>query len=192
MRMQALDYVYGVEILQDTVKLATKDVLAIRVEESIQIGGVRRSVWYLDTGAPHAILFVDDLQSVDVQGLGREVRHHQAFAPLGANADFVTTEGASALSLRTYERGVESETLACGTGAIAAAVAAEYCRKVVPPVTVRVKSGESLSVTFSREGQTVTSISLEGSARILFEGKLIYESIHAHSAVVDLSTASHA
>ena len=190
MRMEALEYVYAAEILQHTVKLSMKDASAIRVEENVWIGGVPRKVWYLDTGAPHAVLFTDALESVDVVGLGKEIRHHQAFAPSGANADFVEIKGASALSLRTYERGVESETMACGTGAIAAAVAAEYCRKVSPPVTVRVKSGETLRVDFIREGPTITSISLEGSAIILFEGKLIYESINARSAIVDVSTAS--
>ncbi len=190
MRMEALEYVYAAEILQDTVKLAMKDVSGIRVEEKIRIGSTVRKVWYLDTGAPHAVVFADGLESVNVEGLGKKIRHHEAFAPGGANADFVEIEGASALSLRTYERGVESETMACGTGAIAAAVVAEYCREVEPPVSVRVKSGETLIVNFSREGSTITSISLEGPASILFKGKLICESTDAHSIIVDLSTDS--
>jgi diaminopimelate epimerase len=188
MRMEALDFVYAAEIFQESVRLAMKDVSGVRSEDNIQLGGAERSVWYVDTGAPHAVLFADQLDSLDVQGLGKELRYHQAFAPAGANADFVKIEGASSLSLRTYERGVESETLACGTGAVAAAVAARYHGEIAPPVNVRVRSGETLCVDFTQQGSRLTLISLQGSARILFEGNLICDSADAHSTIVDLST----
>ena len=102
---------------------------------------------FVNSGVPHAIVFVTDAMVVNVRGLGRELRFHEAFAPAGTNVDFVERLGASSLVMRTYERGVEDESGACGTGAVAAAVAAaaEF-PDMQFPVDIRVSSGDTLTV----------------------------------------------
>ncbi|MFI5363634.1 MAG: diaminopimelate epimerase [Elusimicrobiota bacterium] len=121
---------------------------------------------FIDTGVPHAVVFVPDVETVDVRTLGRALRFHKAFGKAGANADFVSIK-AEVLSLRTYERGVEDETLACGTGVVAAAAAARSLGKAGDRVLVRVRGGETLRVTFS-DGKTW----LEGPGTITFTGEV--------------------
>lgn len=125
---------------------------------------------WLDTGVPHAVIAVKDLPSFPVVELGRAVRRHKAFGAPGANADFVTC-GRKEVGLRTYERGVEDETLACGTGAVAAAVAAFLAGRVKPPVRVRVKSRQILTVRFSSRGGAIEDVWLEGPAQLVFQGE---------------------
>ena len=101
----------------------------------------------VNSGVPHAVAFVPDASAVDVDRLGRELRFHAAFAPAGANVDFVERTGPSSLFLRTYERGVEAESGACGTGAVASAVAfARAFPDAGFPADIRVSSGDILTV----------------------------------------------
>jgi diaminopimelate epimerase len=106
----------------------------------------------------------------DVESIGRAVRYHAAFAPAGTNADFVTVSG-HGLYQRTYERGVEAETLACGTGSVASAIVSALTDGIGSPVEVRVLSGEVLRVYFDRQGESFVNVWLEGSARMLFSGE---------------------
>ena len=121
----------------------------------------------LDTGVPHAVVFVDNAASADVDGLGRTLRRHEAFAPAGTNVDFAEVLGPGSLLLRTYERGVEAESGACGTGALAAAAAHVHEHAgAAYPVAVRVSSGDTLEVGLSPDGR----LTLAGPAREVFEG----------------------
>ncbi|MBR2216888.1 MAG: diaminopimelate epimerase [Alistipes sp.] len=128
--------------------------------------------WFLNTGVPHYVEFVDDLASTDVIGRGRIIRRDTARFPQGTNVNFVQVTGDGTIRVRTYERGVENETLACGTGATAAAIVANFA---LQPRTVRyavsVPGGE-LTVRFSHEPgtQTYTDIRLTGPARRVFGG----------------------
>jgi diaminopimelate epimerase len=124
------------------------------------------TVHFIDTGVPHAVVFVPDAEKVDVKTLGRELRFHKAFGKAGANADFVSARK-GALRLRTYERGVEDETLACGTGVVAAAAVARALGKAGDRVKVRVRGEEDLHVSF-RDGMT----SLEGPGVVTFTGEV--------------------
>lgn len=128
---------------------------------------------FMNTGVPHAVLFSEDLSRVDVERLGRQIRHHKFFAPKGTNANFVQVTGAHELAIRTFERGVEGETLACGTGSVAAAVVAFLAGRIQKPVQVKTKSGEVLSVDFESSGKTIQNVFLEGDAELVFEGKLL-------------------
>ncbi|MDZ7295647.1 MAG: diaminopimelate epimerase [candidate division KSB1 bacterium] len=121
---------------------------------------------FIDTGVPHYVLFAQDVQGLDVVGLGRKYRHHPAFAPRGANVDFVQVLDRNTLRMRTYERGVEDETLACGTGAVAASIVAHLRRGCVSPLAVEVPGGV-LQVSFDRTLQEVT---LTGDVEVVFEG----------------------
>lgn len=122
----------------------------------------------INTGVPHAVVFVEDAESVDVDGLGRALRRHAAFAPAGTNVDFAQVLGSGALRLRTYERGVEAESGACGTGALAAAVAHVAVHAAAYPVSVRVSSGDEIAVGLSSDGR----LTLTGPAREVFEGSI--------------------
>ena len=124
------------------------------------------SVHYIDTGAPHAVIFVADVENVDVKTLGRAFRFHRSFGKAGANVDFVSLRD-GVLQLRTYERGVEDETLACGTGVVAAAAVARALGKAGDRVEVRVRGGDLLHVSFSP-----SETRLEGPGKVIFQGEV--------------------
>ena len=128
--------------------------------------------WFLNTGVPHYVEFVDDLAATDVIGRGRIIRRDTARFPQGTNVNFVQITGDGTIRMRTYERGVENETLACGTGATAAAIVTAFARQ---PHTTDFRitvPGGALAVRFSHEQgtQTYTDIRLTGPARRVFEG----------------------
>jgi diaminopimelate epimerase len=123
------------------------------------------TVYVVDTGVPHAVIFVDRLDAVDVAAEGRFLRFHPRFSPEGANVNFVTVLQGDKLSLRTYERGVEGETLACGTGAAAAAFVAREVRRVPSPICVQTRSSETLRFLFFEE-----EMEMVGSAEEVFRG----------------------
>jgi len=122
-------------------------------------------VHYVDTGVPHAVVFVCDVKQVDAEGVGRALRFHKAFGRAGANVDFVEMRK-NDLVIRTYERGVEAETLACGTGVVAAAFVARVLGFGAAPVRVVVRGGDALSVSFDRGPR------LEGPGAVVFSGEV--------------------
>lgn len=125
----------------------------------------------LDTGVPHAVIFVEDVASIDVRTVGRVLRNHPAFAPAGANIDFVQIRTDGQLAVRTYERGVEDESGACGTGAVASALAAMAVHGLKPPLTLQVSSGDRLIVDAEASGDGWLP-SLTGPAREVYEGSI--------------------
>lgn len=171
---EAFGYLYRAFFTGDGIKVAMKDPQKIRRGISVHVTAGRFLCHAIDTGAPHIVTFVDDLEAVDVTATGRELRAHREFHPEGTNVNFVKIEGKSTIAIRTYERGVEAETLACGTGSIASAVFTVLERGASSPVTVRTRSGEDLRVGFCIEGEQITSVSLEGHARIVFSSKVLY------------------
>ena len=132
----------------------------------------RGEVFFTDTGVPHAVLFVDDLEGTDVRTLGRALRFHEAFGRPGANANFVRVAGPGKIDVRTYERGVEDETLACGTGAAASALVAAWREGWGPPVAVGARSGEVLRVHFRGAGPHFEAAMLEGPVNVVYRGEL--------------------
>ncbi|MFH1036406.1 MAG: diaminopimelate epimerase [Pseudomonadota bacterium] len=125
----------------------------------------------VNTGVPHAVVPVEDLQAAPVKDMGRALRFHRHFAPVGTNVNFICVQDGE-LKVRTYERGVEDETLACGTGAVASALVAGSQGWLKPPVTVRVKSGETLKVHFSAGEDGFREVLLEGAASYVYQGVL--------------------
>jgi diaminopimelate epimerase len=124
----------------------------------------------VDSGVPHVVIPVEDISRVDVRALGSAVRHHPEFAPRGANVNFLEQRGASAIAIRTFERGVEDETLACGTGVVASALLFAATQGAPSPVHVRVKGGDDLQVGFVKEGEHFRNVTLSGPAEFVFEG----------------------
>jgi diaminopimelate epimerase len=144
------------------VKLHMKDIAAITKQAGYT---------FVDSGSPHILIEVDNVDAVDVAKLGREIRYSPAFAKLGVNVNFMQIV-ANGIKLRTYERGVEDETLACGTGSVAAATAllakdSNFC----PPVNIMTRGGR-LKVYAKNAKQGFSDIWLEGPARMVFEGKI--------------------
>ncbi|ROQ92259.1 diaminopimelate epimerase [Desulfosoma caldarium] len=134
----------------------------------------------INTGVPHVVLFADSpktLSQWDVFAVGRSLRYHSLFAPAGTNVNFVAVLGPSQLKIRTYERGVEDETLACGTGSIAAALIAAAQGLVQPPVHVETQSGETLVIHFHQTEEAFDEVFLEGDARVVYEGLLWSETL---------------
>lgn len=140
---------------------------------------------YADTGSPHVVINIEDIQKnpsvpnvffdnileVPVYQIGKEIRYHHDFAPSGTNVNFVKVVNNEIL-IRTYERGVENETLACGTGSVAAAIICSVTDKLNPPITLKTFGGDKLSVNFEVENQRVKNPSLTGPAKIIFEGSV--------------------
>jgi diaminopimelate epimerase len=160
--------------VQSDKAIKVKMVNPVDYREKVEIKLKNRSLngAFINTGVPHVVIFVEGLDKVDelngfpVEALGRGVRYHEHFKPKGTNVNFVQVTGDKQLSIRTYERGVEGETLACGTGSVAAAIIANLQGKVEAPVEVAPKSGEKLKIYFERSGKKVTNVFLEGPAKI--------------------------
>jgi diaminopimelate epimerase len=153
-----------------TVNLTAPRDLRLHQMISLSIGPT--AIHSLDTGVPHAVLFVPDADRAMVQNIGSEIRHHAHFAPRGTNVNFVQLLGGNAIRVRTYERGVEGETLACGTGVTASALVAAELHRLQPPVTVQVLGGKQLEVSFEKDGGQFTNVALSGPADFVFEGTI--------------------
>jgi diaminopimelate epimerase len=177
LRIEALDFVYLAEFTSHGVRLHMKDPVGIVRGIRVTVAGVTYTVHGINTGSPHIVTFVKDLSTPDVEGTGRALREHERFSPEGTNVNFVETMDTSALAMRTYERGVEAETLACGTGSVASAVIAHLEYGLRPPIRVRTHSGESLRVDFTVAGTRITNVTLEGPAVIVFSGKTLYDPV---------------
>lgn len=158
------------EVLDDRVRLRMPDPRNWRMNAALTVGGETLLYHFVDTGVPHAVVPVEDVGTVDVARLGTLIRRHPDFAPAGTNADFVTATGSHALRIRTFERGVEAETLACGTGIVAAAVTMARAGRVQPPVRVTAASGDVLDVDFQLTPQGAAEVSLTGPAVHVFQG----------------------
>lgn len=127
---------------------------------------------YIDSGVPHVVIPVESIAGVNVREIGSAVRHHAEFAPRGANVNFLERRAAGEIAIRTYERGVEDETLACGTGVVASALIFAATEGAESPVGVLVEGGDELQVGFEREGKRFTQVTLTGPAEFVFEGTL--------------------
>lgn len=128
---------------------------------------------FLDTGVPHAVIFAENLAGVEVFELGKAIRNHAHFQPFGTNVNFVKVKNKKEIAVRTYERGVENETLACGTGSTASAVVSALKGYVEPPVKVLTQSGEMLTIDMQRKGDEITKVFLEGKAQFVYKGEYI-------------------
>jgi diaminopimelate epimerase len=154
------------------VRLAMSEPRDLILDRRIQLPAAAVIAHSVDTGVPHAVVFVEDLEHTDVLGLGVALRRHPDFAPRGANANFVHILGPGIAAIRTYERGVEDETLACGTGVVAAALILHEKHGASSPVSVRVRGGDTLLVSFEKEGGLFRNVSLTGPADFVFEGQI--------------------
>ncbi len=160
------------EILGPEVKIVLSEPFDLKLNIPVEINGQPEKLHFINTGVPHAVLIVDDLESVNIKETGSTIRHHDAFLPEGTNANFQKIESPNTLTIRTYERGVEDETLACGTGMVANALIHDQLNNIEPPVFVNVQGGDTLKVSWEKENDTYKNVTLTGPAEIVFEGKI--------------------
>jgi diaminopimelate epimerase len=154
------------------VKVKMTDPKDLKLDLRIDLASGSITVSSVNTGVPHVVVLADDIEKVDVGGMGREIRFHPLFAPAGTNANFICRESAGEIAIRTYERGVEGETLACGTGAVAGALVAAGKLGLTSPVRVRTRSGEQLTVHFANNAGCFRDVYQEGDARLIYTGVL--------------------
>ncbi len=142
-------------------------------------GGSELEVGFINTGVPHAVVFVEsgELQKCPVVELGREIRFHPRFAPAGTNVNFVEVLNSNTIGVRTYERGVEGETLACGTGAVASTVLCVARQIAFPPVEVHTSGGDILKIHLDPGNPMGEEVYLEGAALIVYSGQLTEETV---------------
>jgi diaminopimelate epimerase len=156
----------------ENVRLAMSEPRDLSLDRPVRLPSGDLAVHSVNTGVPHAVVFVEDLEKTDVRGLGACLRYHPDFAPKGTNANFVQIIAPQDIAIRTYERGVEDETLACGTGVVASALILHEKYGAPSPVSVRVRGGDTLTVSFAREGGVYRGVSLTGPADFVFEGQI--------------------
>jgi diaminopimelate epimerase len=146
----------------------------LRLSEKVATQAGVLEVSSINTGVPHAVVFVEDADKAMVQPLGSELRWHEHFKPRGTNVNFAQVQGTNQLRVRTYERGVEGETLACGTGVTASALVASRLHGFTSPIRIQVQSGDELSVSFQSDGQGgFSDVRLGGPASFVFEGQIL-------------------
>jgi len=177
---------FSIETLAGLIRIRQKGkAMSVRLSDPkdyksdmpLAVGDRATTVHFMNTGVPHTIVFVNGLADIDVQTIGRAIRYHEAFAPKGTNVNFVEQVKPGFIAVRTYERGVEGETKACGTGSVASAIIAflksrssdEDVRQVRQDVLT--KSGDVLTVTFDVAGDQVMNVWLTGAVRFIADGK---------------------
>jgi len=172
---------YSGEILENgLIKFNLNDPGALKQNFPCSVSDVNLNTNYIHTGSPHVVYFLDDetvkesisfnsIEDFPVHRIGRAVRNADEFTPGGVNVNFLEIKD-SVVHIRTYERGVENETLACGTGAVGSAIITHLQKKISPPIVLQTKGGDTLVVDFTINGDKITNVSLTGPAAINFTG----------------------
>jgi diaminopimelate epimerase len=174
--------IVSAEVKNDLVKVKITDSKNLEIDFTIELADGPVTANSINTGVPHVVIPVDEIDEVEAVKLGREIRYDKKFAPAGTNVNFYCPVKKDKIMVRTYERGVENETLACGTGAVACALIYAHKTKMKSPISVRTKSGGWLSIYFESKTDTFYNIYLEGDARIIYKGEMWEEAIHYVSA----------
>lgn len=161
------------EMIGEDVRIAMSDPFDLDLNTNCEIESLGAAIHFINTGVPHAVAFVDDLENLDVVKHGATIRYHERFSPKGTNANFAKVLAPDHIAIRTYERGVEDETLACGTGMCAAALIHSLLTDAPSPVKVDVAGGDTLEIGFERTGESsFRNVTLSGPADFVFEGDI--------------------
>ena len=163
-----------VTVDQDLVTVTMPKPFDIQWQQVLKIEDVLYNFHFLNTGVPHVVIFVEDLDANKWMELAPKIRFHPRFAPKGTNVNFAQIQG-DEIRVRTYERGVEQETEACGTGATATALAAGFIYQVPSPIKVIPKSKTSLKIFFNHADKEILNIRMAGPATKIFHGEFILD-----------------
>ncbi len=164
--------IVGAQVMDERAKVKMPDPTNLRLDYAIELANGSLTVSSINTGVPHVVIFQDTIEDTDVFGLGREIRNHRSFAPAGTNVNFICRQEPGKLAIRTYERGVEDETLACGTGSIASALVSAAMLNWKSPLDLQTRSAETLTIHFSESSGKFSDVYLEGDARIIYTAQL--------------------
>jgi diaminopimelate epimerase len=173
-RFETLAGLISAEFEGDQVRINMSAPHSLKLGQNLEVEGSSLTVHSVNTGVPHAVVFTDDLETVPVRAWGAGLRYHAAFAPKGTNANFVKVLAPDSIAIRTYERGVEDETLACGTGMVACALIHHELTSAPSPIAVRVKGGDTLRVGFDElSPHEYSNVTLFGPADFVFQGSVV-------------------
>jgi diaminopimelate epimerase len=172
LRFETIAGVIEGEVMGESVKIKMTPPFDLVPEKTLAVDGQTIAVGSVNTGVPHVVAVVDDVDAVDVVGLGRAIRNHPDYQPAGTNASFVSAYADGRWSIRTYERGVEDETLACGTANVAAAIVLAATRGIPSPITFNTRSGSPLTIHFEMSAGACSAAYLAGDARLIYEGRM--------------------
>lgn len=166
------------EVRENLVKVKLSEPSNILADIEIYIEGETVVGSFVNTGVPHFVVLAENLNDVNVKEVGSKIRFHERFKPSGTNVNFVKKVDNSTIKVRTYERGVEDETLACGTGACASAIVCGYNGEVSSPVKVITTGGEELFIYFVLNGKNVSELYLEGRVKLICEGDVFLKELN--------------
>lgn len=166
------------EVTTAGVKLKMTEPYNLRPQINLSLKDQAIPGGFINTGVPHFVCLVDNLEEYRVVEIGRQIRYHSEFSPAGTNADFVKIINPDRIAIRTYERGVEDETMACGTGAIASALMVSVWNGMGSPAAVETFGGEVLTIFFQRTGEKFSEVYLEGRAKVIYQGYLWEEALN--------------
>jgi diaminopimelate epimerase len=170
--------IVGAEIHEQLVTLSLPSPRGFQPEKPLDTDLAHVEGSFIITGVPHYVAFIrGDLWSQEIEPLGRAIRFHPELAPEGANVNFVVVETPGSIAVRTYERGVEGETLACGSGIVSSVAVAALFGRVGSPVSVLTRSGIRLTVAFEVKGGEIAEVKLTGDARLVFRAQLTPETV---------------
>ena len=164
--------VISAELIGDLVTLQMTRPTDLRLSVSLRIANENKAIHFINTGVPHVVIPVQHVTDIDVEREGAAIRQHEMFSPKGANVNFIEKRGTNKIAVRTYERGVENETLACGTGVVASALIFAATEQADSPIAVLVRGGSELQVGFEKTGAEFRSVTLTGPAEFVFEGTI--------------------
>ena len=163
-------------MIDENVRIAMSEPKDLKLNTGASVPGLDAPLHFVNTGVPHVVTFVESPQALDVFDVftvGTAIRHHQAFAPAGTNANFAAVLAPDHIVIRTFERGVEDETLACGTGMVASALVHHLLTGAPSPIKVDVEGGDTLEIGFEKTGErSFKSVTLTGPADFVFEGEI--------------------
>ncbi len=164
--------VISADLIGDLVTLQMTEPTDLRLNVPLRVANEDKTIHFINTGVPHVVIPVLQVGEVDVLRESPAIRRHEMFSPKGANVNFIERRGANKIAVRTYERGVENETLACGTGVVASAVIFAATEDTNGPIGVLVRGGSELQVGFEKTGTKFTNVTLTGPADFVFEGTI--------------------
>ena len=176
-KFETIAGVIEAEVKDNSVKVLMTKPFDLKIDYEINIEGQNYYISSINTGVPHVVKFVKELENYDVKRMGKLIRYHEIFQPNGTNVNFVSVEDKNTIKIRTYERGVEDETFACGTGAVASALISYKKGFVKPPINVKNKGGEILIIDFIEENGDFKKVYLEGDANLVYKGRFCNDSI---------------
>ncbi len=179
MRFNTLAGIIEAEVNSHDVSIRMTDPFDLQRDILLDIGTQQYRVDFINTGVPHTVVFTEDLSAVRIDELGRAIRTHEHFAPAGTNVNFVQILQDDHIRVRTYERGVEAETLACGTGAVASALISACVKQVSgPPVHVQMPGGD-LAIEFLFDQKGFSDVWLSGGVEIVYTGNIPLNAMHS-------------